>query len=62
MIVSSIQSGTRIEECANHCVAEPVDHYLSSFSWNKVKYRAEKPISELIDILQKVSEEEPLFA
>ncbi|KAF1357060.1 hypothetical protein BDV97DRAFT_307631 [Delphinella strobiligena] len=32
---------------------KPVEHYLASFTWNKVKYRAEKPISELIDILQK---------
>lgn len=34
---------------------KPVDHYLQSFQWNKVKYRAEKPISELVDMLQKVS-------
>lgn len=33
---------------------KPVDHYLQSFQWNKVKYRAEKPISELVDMLQKV--------
>ncbi|KAH0264708.1 ATPase, V1 complex, subunit C, partial [Aureobasidium melanogenum] len=32
---------------------KPVDHYLQSFQWNKVKYRAEKPISELVDMLQK---------
>ncbi|KAK7541436.1 vacuolar ATP synthase subunit C [Phyllosticta citricarpa] len=32
---------------------KPVDHYLRSFSWNKVKYRADKPIAELIDSLQK---------
>ncbi|KAF2156058.1 vacuolar ATP synthase-like protein subunit C 1 [Myriangium duriaei CBS 260.36] len=31
----------------------PVDTYLSSFQWNKVKYRADKPISELIDSLEK---------
>ncbi|KAI6813699.1 ATPase, V1 complex, subunit C [Hortaea werneckii] len=31
----------------------PVENYLSSFQWNKVKYRADKPISELIDMLQK---------
>lgn len=35
--------------------AEPVDQYLRSFQWNKVKYRADKPIAELIDSLQKVS-------
>ncbi|KZF26315.1 vacuolar ATP synthase-like protein subunit C 1 [Xylona heveae TC161] len=35
-------------------VAEkPVDQYLRSFIWNKVKYRADKPIAELIDALQK---------
>ena len=34
--------------------AEPVDQYLKSFHWNKVKYRADKPIGELIDMLQKV--------
>lgn len=34
--------------------AEPVDQYLRTFSWNKVKYRADKSLSELIDLLQKV--------
>lgn len=33
---------------------EPVDQYLRNFQWNKVKYRADKPIAELIDSLQKV--------
>jgi V-type H+-transporting ATPase subunit C len=33
---------------------KPVEHYLQTFSWNKVKYRAEKPIAELVDMLQKV--------
>ncbi|CAK3986468.1 probable H+-ATPase V1 subunit c, vacuolar [Lecanosticta acicola] len=32
---------------------KPVENYLQSFQWNKVKYRADKPISELIDTLQK---------
>ncbi|KAL1955119.1 hypothetical protein VTO42DRAFT_8983 [Malbranchea cinnamomea] len=32
---------------------KPVDQYLKTFSWNKVKYRADKPLSELIDLLQK---------
>ncbi|KAI9665227.1 MAG: Vacuolar ATP synthase subunit C [Trizodia sp. TS-e1964] len=32
---------------------KPVDHYLRSFSWNKVKYRADKALSEIIDTLQK---------
>lgn len=31
----------------------PVETYLQSFHWNKVKYRADKPIAELIDSLQK---------
>lgn len=33
--------------------AGPVESYLQSFQWNKVKYRADKPIAELIDSLQK---------
>lgn len=33
---------------------EPVDQYLRNFQWNKVKYRADKPIADLIDSLQKV--------
>jgi len=37
------------------CV-EPVDQYLRTFQWNKVKYRADKPIADLIDSLQKVSD------
>ncbi|KAF2813494.1 vacuolar ATP synthase subunit C [Mytilinidion resinicola] len=32
---------------------KPVDQYLRTFSWNKVKYRAEKSIADLIDSLQK---------
>lgn len=35
-------------------MTEPVDQYLRTFSWNKVKYRADKPLGELIDLLQKV--------
>ena len=34
--------------------SEPVDQYLCTFQWNKVKYRAEKSIADLIDSLQKV--------
>ena len=34
--------------------AEPTDQYLRTFTWNKVRYRADKPIGELIDTLQKV--------
>ncbi|KAJ9632889.1 uncharacterized protein PV06_09799 [Exophiala oligosperma] len=32
---------------------KPLEQYLRSFSWNKVKYRADRPLSELIDLLQK---------
>ncbi|KAI9891398.1 MAG: hypothetical protein M1814_002717 [Vezdaea aestivalis] len=32
---------------------KPVDQYLRTFSWNKIKYRADRPIGELIDSLQK---------
>ena len=35
-------------------MVEPVDQYLRTFSWNKVKYRADKPLGEIIDMLQKV--------
>lgn len=34
---------------------EPVDQYLRTFAWNKVKYRADKSLKELIDLLQRVS-------
>lgn len=33
---------------------KPVDQYLRTFQWNKIKYRADKPIADLIDSLQKV--------
>jgi V-type H+-transporting ATPase subunit C len=33
---------------------EPAYQYLRTFTWNKVKYRADKPLAELIDSLQKV--------
>ncbi|KAI3558731.1 V-ATPase subunit C [Colletotrichum abscissum] len=32
---------------------KPTDQYVNSFSWNKVRYRADKPLSELVDTLQK---------
>jgi V-type H+-transporting ATPase subunit C len=35
-------------------MAEPLEQYLGTFSWNKVKYRVDKPLAELIDSLQKV--------
>lgn len=30
-----------------------MDQYLRTFQWNKIKYRADKPIADLIDSLQK---------
>ncbi|KHN98553.1 ATPase, V1 complex, subunit C [Metarhizium album ARSEF 1941] len=32
---------------------KPTEQYLRTFSWNKIRYRSDKPLSELIDILQK---------
>lgn len=32
---------------------KPTDHYLRTFNWNKLRYRADRPIAELIDNLQK---------
>ena len=33
---------------------EPAEQYLKTFHWNKVKYRADKPLGEIVDTLQKV--------
>ncbi|KYK55963.1 vacuolar H+-ATPase V1 sector, subunit C [Drechmeria coniospora] len=32
---------------------KPTDHYIRNFGWNKMRYRADKPLGELIDVLQK---------
>ncbi|EGS17923.1 V-ATPase C subunit (vacuolar proton pump C subunit)-like protein [Thermochaetoides thermophila DSM 1495] len=32
---------------------KPIDHYLRNFQWNKVRYRVDRPLGELIDNLQK---------
>ncbi|KAK5652614.1 hypothetical protein OQA88_10375 [Cercophora sp. LCS_1] len=32
---------------------KPTDHYVRSFQWNKVRYRADRPLGELIENLQK---------
>ncbi|KAI1776714.1 ATPase, V1 complex, subunit C [Hypoxylon cercidicola] len=32
---------------------KPTDQYLRTFSWNKARYRADRPVGELVDILQK---------
>lgn len=31
---------------------EPTDQYLRSFQWNKLRYRADRPLVELIENLQ----------
>jgi V-type H+-transporting ATPase subunit C len=33
--------------------SEPTETYLNNFTWNKIRYRADKPLGELIDTLQK---------
>lgn len=38
---------------------EPIKQYLHTFSWNKVKYRSDKPIAELVDTLRKVHAVQP---
>ncbi|KAI0846934.1 ATPase, V1 complex, subunit C [Daldinia vernicosa] len=32
---------------------KPTDQYLRTFTWNKVRYRADRPVGEIVDILQK---------
>ncbi|RDA85996.1 hypothetical protein CP532_4860 [Ophiocordyceps camponoti-leonardi (nom. inval.)] len=32
---------------------KPTDQYFRSFSWNKIRYRADKPLGELVDTLRK---------
>jgi V-type H+-transporting ATPase subunit C len=44
----------KLEQGCKGVVEKVADHYLQTFQWNKVKYRADKPISELVDMLQKV--------
>ena len=39
--------------CSYNLPVEPTDHYLRTFQWNKVRYRADRPLGELIDNLQK---------
>jgi V-type H+-transporting ATPase subunit C len=33
---------------------EPTEQYLRTFTWNKIRYRSDKSLGELIDTLQKV--------
>lgn len=52
---SRFRRNSRVHEVLKlTCGTEPADQYLRTFSWNKVKYRADKPLAELIDSLQKV--------
>jgi hypothetical protein len=39
--------------CGADTSTEPTDHYLRSFQWNKGRYRADRPLGELIENLQK---------
>ncbi|KAK6958203.1 hypothetical protein Daesc_000998 [Daldinia eschscholtzii] len=32
---------------------KPTDQYLRTFTWNKVRYRSDRPVGEIVDILQK---------
>uniref|UniRef100_L7JML0 V-type proton ATPase subunit C n=1 Tax=Pyricularia oryzae (strain P131) TaxID=1143193 RepID=L7JML0_PYRO1 len=43
------------EKVAQHKTVndKPTDHYITHFSWNKVRYRADRPLGELIDTMQK---------
>ena len=47
--------GTLMDGMADSMGLEPTEQFLNSFSWNKVRYRADRPLVDLIDILQKVS-------
>lgn len=40
-------------------LAEPVDQYFQTFNWNKIKYRSDKPIAELMSSLKKVALSSP---
>ncbi|CAD6504604.1 BgTH12-00112 [Blumeria graminis f. sp. triticale] len=50
----SLFGGDEEKICQQKTVNDkPVDQYLKNFAWNKVKYRVDKPLSELINALQK---------
>ncbi|CAI4217092.1 unnamed protein product [Parascedosporium putredinis] len=34
--------------------SESTDHYITTFVWNKVLYRPDKPLAELVNMLQKL--------
>ncbi|EGD91701.1 hypothetical protein H112_00810 [Trichophyton rubrum D6] len=53
-VLSNVLEGDEAQISRMKMVNErPLDQYLQSFSWNKVKYRADKSLAELIDLLQK---------
>jgi V-type H+-transporting ATPase subunit C len=33
---------------------KPTDQFVATFSWNKMRYRSDRPLGDLIDMLQKV--------
>lgn len=47
------------EQTTDRYHTEPIKQYLHTFSWNKVKYRSDKPIAELVDTLRKVNAIQP---
>lgn len=49
----SRSGGLFIGHVSNSPATEPTDHYLRNFQWNKLRYRADRPLGELIDNLQK---------
>lgn len=55
MIVSSRPNLLRKQQQSLMLKIEPAEQYLKTFHWNKVKYRADKPLGEIIDTLQKVA-------
>lgn len=51
---SEFRATVLIREGWTKLCTEPADQYLRTFNWNKVKYRTDKPLVELITSLQKV--------
>lgn len=57
MIVSLCVATPESSEPTFNIGAEPTDHYLRTFNWNKVRYRTDRPLGELIENLTKVGGE-----
>ena len=45
---------TYVRFCPDKCLPEPLDQYLQNFSWNRMKYRADRSLPELARMLQDV--------